>query len=54
MYLDIKPVCKTVNNPQANATVGRAQQVIYNILVTKDVDKKYLNFTNNEVKLYHL
>ena len=37
---DIKLVLTTVNNPQANALVDRVHQVMYNMLVTKDLDKK--------------
>ena len=34
----------TVNNPQANAPVERLHQVIYNMLVTKDIDKSFFNY----------
>ena len=39
---DIKPVFTPVKNPQANSPVERAHQVILNMIVTKDLDKKYL------------
>ena len=39
-YLDIKPILTTIKNPQANSPVERVHQVILNILVTKDLDKK--------------
>ena len=34
---DIKPVLTTIKNPQANVPVKRIQQVILNMLVTKDL-----------------
>ena len=39
---DIKPILMSVNNPQANAIVERVHQVILNMLVIKDLDKKSL------------
>ena len=38
--LDIKPVLTPVKNPQANYLVDRLQQIIMNMLVTKDIDNK--------------
>ena len=38
--LSIKPVCTTVNNPQNNALLEWMHQVIYNMLVMKDIDNK--------------
>ena len=43
-YFDIKPFCTTIKNPQANALVERVHQVIYNILVTKDLDNKVFDY----------
>ena len=42
-YFDIKPVLTTIKNPQANDLVERLQQVILNMLVTKDLDNKIFN-----------
>ena len=41
---DIKPVLTSVKNPQANAPVERAHQVILNMLVTKDIDNKVFDY----------
>ena len=41
---DIKPVCKTIKNPQANAPVERVNQVILNSLATKDLDNKVFDY----------
>ena len=41
---DIKPVLTLVKKPQANAPVERVQQVILNMLVTKDIDNKVFNY----------
>ena len=41
---DTKPVLTSVNNPQANAPVERVHQVILNMLVTKDSDKKVFDY----------
>ena len=41
MDFDIKTVLMSVQNPQDNAPADRVQQVILNMLVTKDLDKKY-------------
>ena len=37
---DIKPVLTSVKNPQANALVEQVDQVIFKVLVTKDLDNK--------------
>ena len=39
-YFNIKPVLTSVKNPQDNAPVEQVHQVILNMLVTKDLDKK--------------
>ena len=36
----IKPVLTKIKNPQANAPVERAHQVILDMLATKDLDNK--------------
>ena len=41
---NIKPVLTSINNPQANAPVERVNQVILNMLVTKDLDKKVFDY----------
>ena len=41
---DFKPVLTSANKPQASAPVDRVHQVILNILVTKDLDNKVLNY----------
>ena len=33
-----------INNPQANALVEQVHQLIYNMLVTKDIDNKVFNY----------
>ena len=43
-YFSIKPVCTTVKNLQANAPVERVHQVIYNMLVTKDLNNKVFDY----------
>ena len=40
---DIKSVLTPVKNPQDNAPVEQVHQVILNMLVTKDIDKKSSN-----------
>ena len=40
----IKPVYTTIKNPQTNAQVDRVYQVIYNMLVTKDLDTKVFEY----------
>ena len=42
-YLDIKHALTTIKNPQANDLVERLQQVILNMLVTKDLDNNIFN-----------
>ena len=37
---NIKPVLTLVKNPQSNAPIEQVRQVILNMLVTKDLDKK--------------
>ena len=37
---DIKLVLTTFNKPQANALLGQVHQVIFNIIVSKDLDNK--------------
>ena len=41
---NIKPVLTSINNPQANAPVERVNQVILNMLVTKDLDNKVFDY----------
>ena len=41
---NIKPVLTSVKKPQANAPVERVHQVILNMLVTKDLDKKVFDY----------
>ena len=41
---DIEPVLTSVKNPQANAPVERVNQLILNMLVTKDIDKKVFDY----------
>ena len=41
--LDIKPVLTKIKNPQAKALLERVHQVIFNMLVTKDIDNKVFN-----------
>ena len=41
--LYIKPILTTFKNPQDNAPVEWVHQVILNMLVTKDLDKKFFN-----------
>ena len=40
---DIKRVLTSIKNPQANALVERVNQVILNMLVTKDFDNKFFD-----------
>ena len=47
---DIKPVLMSVKNNQANALMERVHQVILNMIVTKDLDKKYLTIQIHGVK----
>ena len=42
--IDIKTVLTSVKNPQANAPVEQVHQVILNMIVTKYLDKKVLNY----------
>ena len=37
---NIKPVLTSVKNPRTNALVERVQQVILNMIVTKDIENK--------------
>ena len=41
---DIKPVLTSAKNPQDNSPVERVHQVILNMLVTKDLDKKFFDY----------
>ena len=41
---DIKPVLTLVKNPPDNAPVERVHQVILNMLVTKDLDKRVFGY----------
>ena len=41
---DIKSVLNLVKNPQANAPLDRVNQVILNMLVTKDLDNKVFDY----------
>ena len=43
-----------VNNPKYNYLVERVHQVIYNMLVTNDLDKKSLIIYIHVMKTYHL
>ena len=45
-YFDIKPVFAAVKNPQSNAPVEWVHQVIYNMLVTKDIDNNVFDYIN--------
>ena len=51
---DIKPVSRKIKTPQPNAPVERVRQVILNMLVTKDFDKKVLDHVDpwNETLSY--
>ena len=42
--LNIKTVLTSVINPQANTPVERVHQVILNMIVTKDLDKKVFDY----------
>ena len=42
--LDIKPVLTSVKKPQVNAPVEQVNQVILNMLVTKDIDNKVFDY----------
>ena len=42
--LCIKSVLTTIKNPQDNSTVERLYQVIFNMLVTKDIDNKVFDY----------
>ena len=41
---DVKPVCTTVKNPQANAPVERVHQVIHNMMITKDLSERVMDY----------
>ena len=41
---DIKPVLMTVKNPQDSSLVEWVHQVIFNMLVTRDIDKKFFDY----------
>ena len=41
---DIKPVLTSIKNPRANAPVKQVNQVILNMLVTKDLDNKVFDY----------
>ena len=41
---DIKPILTTIKNTQANGPVERVHQVIFNILVTKNIDNKFFEY----------
>ena len=41
---NIKPVLMSAKNPQDNSPVERVHQVILNMLVTKDLDKKFFDY----------
>ena len=43
-YFAITPICTSINNPQSNAPVERIHQVIYNMIVTKDIDRKICDY----------
>ena len=43
-YFDIKPVLTTIKNLQANAPVEWLKQVILNMIVTKDISNKVLDY----------
>ena len=43
-YFDIKSVLTTIKNPQSNAPVKRLHQVILNMLVTKDIYNKVIEY----------
>ena len=41
---DIKPILKTNKNSESNSPVERVHQVMLNMLVTKDLDKKVFEY----------
>ena len=41
---DIKPVCTTVEKPQANGPIERVHQVIHNMIVTKYIKTKTFDY----------
>ena len=41
---DIKPILTWEKNPQANAPFEQVHQLILNMLVTKDIDKKIFDY----------
>ena len=43
-YFNIKPVCTILNNPQVNAPLKQVHQVIYNMLVAKDLYNKLYDY----------
>ena len=43
-YFYIEPVCMTLNKPQSNALVERVHQVIYNMIVAKDIDDRVFEY----------
>ena len=43
---DIKSVCTTSENPQANIPIEWVHQVIHNMIVTKDIKKRSFDYIN--------
>ena len=43
-YFDIKHVFTIIKNKQANSLVERANQIILNMLVTKDIGNKFFDY----------
>ena len=43
-YFAVTPICTSIKNPQSNVLVKRIHQVIYNIIVTKDIDIKVYDY----------
>ena len=43
-YFNIKPVLRTIKNPQANASVKLLHLLISNMIVIKDIDNKVFDY----------
>ena len=55
-YFSITPICISINNRKSNAPVERIHQVIYNIIVTKNLDRKvydYIDYLMEILASYH-
>jgi len=44
--IKVKPTCTTVENPQGNSPVERVHQVIHNMIITKDLKNKVVDYIN--------